>query len=279
MTRLIAPAVVTAFKICMKDYETLGTIDDFFMDLGFGFDAVAEADEQQRSSSSRRARAAGYLGTLDLTRGGDARKLLNAIAIKLSDWEHANEQGTDLDRLRRALEINRISWDGQRLIPADAMAVDVAATLRRSLSSEAVAEEVQRIVSNIDSDPAAAITASRALVEASCKAVLERLGQPINDKDELPALYKKAAAALRLDPVQHEQAIYKQTLQGMVSTVQGLAEVRNALGSAHGKQAKAVRPAPRHARLAAGAAWTVATYLAETLVDRLAQPAGDAPEA
>jgi hypothetical protein len=101
MATLISPAVVTAFKVCLKDYETLGTIDDLFMDLGFGYDVESEGAEAARASSSRRARAAGYIDTLDLTRPGDARKLLNAIAMKLADWEQAGNAGTDLDRLRR----------------------------------------------------------------------------------------------------------------------------------------------------------------------------------
>lgn len=263
---LISARVVSAFKECLKDYETLNTIDDLFMDLGVGYHEDFEAEEAQRWGS-RRSRAAGYIGTLDLTRAGDARRLLDVIATKLAEWERNNESGTDLDRLRQALEANRISWDGKRLsLPVGPLVAE--SRVLADFGVEAVDEELERIRANLETDPAAAITAARALVEAACKAVLERLGQPINERDDLPALYKKAAAALRLDPTQHEQAIYKQTLQGLVSTVQGLAEVRNVLGSAHGKRANSVRPAPRHARLAASAAWTVATFLAETLAER-----------
>jgi hypothetical protein len=281
MSALTSPAVVTAFKICLKDYEILSTIDDLFMDLGFAYDVESEGAEAARAGSSRRARAAGYIDTLDLTRAGDARKLLNAISMKLAEWEQAGNSGSDLDRLRRALKINKISWDGERLTPdGNFFAGDGPSDLTARFGSEAVNEEIERIRLNLDTDPSAAITASRALVESSCKAVLERMGQSVNDKDELPALYKKAAAALRLDPTQHEEAIYKQTLQGLVSSVQGLAELRNKMGSAHGKGVKAVRPAPRHARLAAGAAYTIAIYLAETLEERLGSTlrSSDAPD-
>jgi hypothetical protein len=54
----------------------------------------------------------------------------------------------------------------------------------------------------------------------------------------------------------------------------GLAELRNKLGDAHGKTRVASRPQPRHARLAAGAATTVATFLVETLESRRRHSSG-----
>ena len=51
-------------------------------------------------------------------------------------------------------------------------------------------------------------------------------------------------------------------------SVQGLAELRNKLGHAHGRRRGGVRPQPRHARMAAAAAMAVATFLIETLEER-----------
>jgi hypothetical protein len=139
----------------------------------------------------------------------------------------------------------------------------------QSLASEEVDREIERIFAAIETDPADAITASRALLETVCKLVLDELGEPFLEADDLPMLYKKTASALKLDPTQHEP-VYRQTLQGLVSAVQGLAEVRNRLGDAHGKGRTAARARPRHARMAAGAAMTVSSFLVETMSERRA---------
>lgn len=75
------------------------------------------------------------------------------------------------------------------------------------------------------------------------------------------------------------EVVYRQILQGLTSAVQGLAELRSKLGDAHGRGRVALRACPRHARMAAGAAATVATFLVETLDQRRAasHPGGGSP--
>jgi hypothetical protein len=74
-----------------------------------------------------------------------------------------------------------------------------------------------------------------------------------------------------MDATQHD-VIYRQVLQGLASAVHGLAELRNKLGDAHGARRGGHRAQPRHARMAAGAAMTVATFLIETLEERRVRP-------
>ncbi|CAN5689375.1 hypothetical protein BH18CHL1_BH18CHL1_03920 [soil metagenome] len=135
---------------------------------------------------------------------------------------------------------------------------------------EDVNREVGRSQESVDRDPADAITAARALVETACKSVLDDLGLEVDDRDDLPSLYRKTAIALRIDATQHE-VIYRQILQGLTRSVQGLAELRNKLGDAHGPGRGSARAQPRHARMAAGAAMVVATFLIETLEERRAR--------
>jgi hypothetical protein len=138
---------------------------------------------------------------------------------------------------------------------------------------EQVSREVERINANVVEDPAVAITSARALVESVCKAALAELGEAVAEHDNLTTLYKKTALALNVDPTQH-QAVYRQTLQGLVSTVEGLAVLRNRLGSAHGPGRSTAPPDQRHARLAAGAAMTVAVFLVEALESVAEQATG-----
>src|ERR1035437_2732880 len=53
-------------------------------------------------------------------------------------------------------------------------------------------------------------------------------------------------------------------LGGAHSVVDGLANLRNRLGDAHGQGKRPVKPAPRHAELAVNMAGSVASYLLAT---------------
>jgi hypothetical protein len=272
---LISRRAVTAFKEALIS-STLREIDDFFQGLGFSFSP--EAEEGENVSSVRRRRAAGYVATLDLTQIRDARRLIDAMERWIRDVESLDTHFRDgLDYFIRQLANEGIYWrEGILNVPSlsELPALPFREVLA-TLGAQHITDEVDRILASLDDDPEDAVTASRALVESTCKAILEDLGEPVSDRDDLPVLYKKTAIALAIDPTQYEAGIHKQILQGLVSTVQGLAEVRNVLGDAHGKRRGAARAKPRHARVAAGAAWTVATFLVETLRDRRQRP--DAP--
>jgi hypothetical protein len=154
-------------------------------------------------------------------------------------------------------------------------AVSVAHGDRLRELGEHVSREVQRITDNVERDPADAITSARALVESVCKDVLVELGQPVPRRDDLPTLYKTTARALKVDPTQHV-AVYRQMLQGLVSTVSGLGILRDQLGDAHGHDRTEASPSVRHARLAAGAAMTVSVFLVEALEELDRSDAGSA---
>ena len=259
--------MVTAFKGCFASWETLRTIGDFFVDMGFDFSEGAEAAEAM-GNGQRRSLAAGYIGTLNLTDPVDAGRLLKAMSSKLAEWER-NPSGSSeaLERFKRVLDVEGFGWDGRVIRAPAAGARGPAAGVLRRLDEDHVNAEVDRIFAAAETDPEDAITAARALVETVGKAVLADLGKPVDDKWDLPDLYKRVAMELKLDPVLHE-VVFRQTLQGLVSVVQGLAELRNKLGDAHGKGRGAVRAKPRHARLAAGAAMTIAAFVVETFEER-----------
>jgi hypothetical protein len=131
-----------------------------------------------------------------------------------------------------------------------------------------VSREVQRMNANIDNDPPDAITAARALVETVCRTLLEEMGLAKGtESDDLTPLYKKAAAGLGLDAGKSD-VVHRQMLQGLLNTVQGLAEVRNSLGDAHGSAPGRAVALPRHARAAATAAIAVSVFLLETANER-----------
>lgn len=67
------------------------------------------------------------------------------------------------------------------------------------------------------------------------KHILDELSPQYNAKAELPELYKLTSKALYLSAEQYGDVIYKQILGSCVGLIQGLGELRNKVGDAHGK--------------------------------------------
>ena len=150
--------------------------------------------------------------------------------------------------------------------------VEVVQRLLKYCSSSTVAEAWSRIQARREADPEGAITAARALLESTCKHVLDSLNVTYGSSEELPDLYKKAAQAMNLAPQNHNEQVFKQILSGCISVVSGLAALRNALGDAHGKAISSPKPSPRHADLAINLAGSISSFLIETYEERFAKP-------
>jgi hypothetical protein len=113
-------------------------------------------------------------------------------------------------------------------------------------------------------DPAGAITLARTLLEDVFRWLLDELSEPASDQDDLPALYRKLAKALKLAPDDHSEQVFKQILGSCQSVVEALGALRNKLGDAHGGGRKRAKPAARHAELAVNLAGSMATFLVAT---------------
>lgn len=125
-------------------------------------------------------------------------------------------------------------------------------------------------------DPAGAITLARTLLEDVCRWLLEEHGEKAADHDDLPALYRRLAKALKLAPDDHSEQVFKQILGSCQQIVEQLGALRNKLGDAHGGGPRRARPAARHAELAVNLAGSMATFLVAT---REARKANGTPAA
>jgi hypothetical protein len=126
---------------------------------------------------------------------------------------------------------------------------DISVSLKKA-AVESVGIAWARALERRSTDPEAAITAARTLLESTCKHVLDELKIEFDDSVDLPKLYKLAASGLKLAPDQHTEAIFKQILGGCQTVVEGLGAMRNRLSDAHGRSKTAARPLARHAELA-----------------------------
>lgn len=115
------------------------------------------------------------------------------------------------------------------------------------------------------SDPEGSITIARTLLETVCKHILDMKNIPYSDKNiDLPKLYHLVSKELNIAPEQHSEEIFKKILGGCLGVVNGLGDLRNEFGDAHGNGVQSVRPGERHAELAVNLAGSMAQFLIET---------------
>lgn len=119
----------------------------------------------------------------------------------------------------------------------------------------------EKAIERKESDPEAAITSARTLIESVLKYILDDQSIIYNDGADLPVLYKEVAKYLNLAPELHNEGIFKQILGGVTSVVTGLGALRNKLGDAHGKSKTNVKPSVRHSELAVNLAGSMAVFL------------------
>lgn len=132
-----------------------------------------------------------------------------------------------------------------------------------------LAEQIRRMEKSVEDDPPLALGTAKELLETCCKTILRERGKPVTGSPDMPALLKGAMKELNLLPesVPHHAKggdIIKRLLSNLGSICQCMAELRNLYGTGHGKDGKTESIKPRHARLAVGAATTLAAFLFAT---------------
>lgn len=119
-------------------------------------------------------------------------------------------------------------------------------------------------------DPDGAITIARTMIETVYKNILDKMGISYSSNIDLSELYKLVANELNLTAEQHTEKIFKQILGGCSSIVNGLGNLRNKLGDAHGQGVKKIKPKTRHAELAVNLAGSMSLFLIDTYKEKSA---------
>ena len=132
------------------------------------------------------------------------------------------------------------------------------------LDTQYISEAWDKARARRHEDPEGAITAARTLLESVCKHILDESGVQYGDNADLPKLYGLTSKELHLAPSQHTEEAFRKILGGAHSIVDGLANLRNRLGDAHGQGKLPVKPLPRHAELAVNMAGSMASFLLAT---------------
>lgn len=278
---LVHPRTRTAFRDACSDWGVLRQISRAFDDEG--------VQPMSDSDFFMAGQAAGVLP------GGQRRGLFDRYTRRI-DWSDPVQVQPVLQVFEQILTWAGDDHDGRDrlvdLLQRDGFRVDQRGRIRDGAGGAlaelplkdvsdpaAIREHLDRIAEAADRDPPLAISGARALVEATTKVVLHELGEPVDEKADVPALVKQAQKALGLHPdVLAPDTKGAEPIKRIFSALSQLAvcvaELRNLYGSDHGRSKATTGLGPRHAHLAVGAATVYCRTLLETLEARAIRAGG-----
>lgn len=174
------------------------------------------------------------------------------------------------------VEISAISGRpiyGPRRLTTSQHAINAAKSVAQIVDADYIHRQINRMTSALDTDPDLAIGTAKELVETCCRTILAARGKPVSDKPEVLPLVRRALEELKLVPdgvpdAQKGAKSIKSLLGNLATITQSLAELRNLYGTGHGKDGKTTGLSTRHARLAVGAATSLAVFLFDTHQER-----------
>jgi hypothetical protein len=233
-------------------------------------------------TGQRRTLVEQYYHTLDWTRDSAARKLLKVADAIVADLDalmlisaSAEYATAERSKLLSALSSDGYTYDDGQFVPKGSATRFPSIQASERLDAPELHRQLERIRVSIDSDPALALGTAKELVETACKTILEEHRVSADAEWDIGKLVKQTRATLQLlpsdipDGAKGAEAI-RRLLSNLGALVQGLGELRNLYGTGHGRAARRRGIEPRHARLAAGAATALVTFLLETHWDRTA---------
>jgi hypothetical protein len=254
-------------------------IQDIFESAGF----TASESGARQVSGKRRSTVEAYYAGIQWDDPEQCRRFLEVLSLFLAQ---SNIEDELKEQLRRACAKSSLVVDGTLVRPASVVGPSWLFTREGQLDRNEFRHYCDRMTTSVDQDPEAAIGAAKELVEAVAKYVLQQDGQSVEGATSLQKLAKRASRVLRLAPEDlsvtessRGESAARQVLGSLSSAVQGLAELRNLYGTGHGSARRRSGVRPRHARLAVGAAVTLATFWLDTLAEHeAAQAVGTAAD-
>ncbi|MEN6462673.1 MAG: abortive infection family protein [Syntrophomonas sp.] len=144
-------------------------------------------------------------------------------------------------------------------------------SLQEAISRNNVEElnkHLMRLRGAINTDPELAIGSSKDLLETVCKVIMESsIGGTYDKNDDLPILLKRVQRELLIEPTscgdKDADKVLKRTLSNLGQIVVGVGEVRNLVGTGHGKGMISSNISSAHSNFVVNAASTIATFLLE----------------
>ncbi len=183
-------------------------------------------------------------------------KLFNEY-LQLDGWEIA----------ARGEVSGKVIYAARKLISATNFALDQVKSIAQPIGAEYLHQQITRMESAVHKDSELAIGTAKEFLETICKTILLKTGN-ISSNEDLPSLIKSAIGKIDFDfgnspDAQRAKSALRRLLGNLSGVGSAVGEVRNILGSGHGKAATMRTVDPIYARLVVGAAIALGVFLFE----------------
>ena len=202
-------------------------------------------------------------------------------------WELHNDQTVGQVVQELVAEASRSGWCrdtqlveecsaiAQRLVSGGPNLSDLRVMAER-FDQKHLQEEIGRLESAAEEDPALAIGTAKELIETCCKTILSERGIPYSTNADLSELTKATFKTLKLTPedvpeTKRGSDSIKRILSNLSSVSNEINQLRNLYGTGHGKEADATGLGPRHSKLVVGSSATLVRFLFESHQERMEQ--------
>lgn len=228
------------------------TIEDFFLDVA-NIDIHLEKYQGKGTSKANKLREFWKL---------EPDYLVGKVILALIEYGGSGEVISEKDLVEQCENIgNRLLAGKVNLNPLKETSV--------VFDAKELAVQIRRMEQSINTDPSLAIGTAKELIETCCKTILAERGTTISKSPDISNLTKDTLKALKLVPDGIPESargsdVIKRLLNNLGTIGNSLAELRGLYGTGHGKDGKFEGLTPRHAKLAVGAASTLANFLFDT---------------
>lgn len=198
------------------------------------------------------------------------RQKLHSLSVSIQGETQSDAETLSIIRMVDAVRRDGFQIEGDRIVTGAGLpALEDIKESVTSFDTNHLNDQIHRIEQSVNADPALAIGTAKELIETCCKTILAERGKPVTSCPDMPTLTRETLRELKLIPDSVPESsrggdVIKRLLNNLGAIGHGLAELRGLYGTGHGKHGKATGLTPRHAKLAAGAAATLARFLFET---------------
>jgi hypothetical protein len=266
MTRKIPVPVIAVVSEVMANLYTHNQIDRFMEAAGIELPVPPTGNKQTKV----RALLKHANETLSDPLSALGKAIVELMEVYPAEWWPIQTAPPYIQRVDKTLREYGFEYlRGGQIISSGTTSVgEGLQEIIRTRSLSDLETEFNRIYENLDADPPSAVTASCALLESLFKTYIEENGLQMPSEETVKPLWKVVRKDLKFDPAIVGDDDLKTILTGLAAIVEGTGSLRTHKGSAHGRGKTTYKLKPRHARLAAHAAFTLASFILEAWGER-----------
>lgn len=234
---------------------------------------VLNVSIQEKYGGSKGSSLEQYIYDKD-TSDSDAKKLIREL---IKHYEYSSQIDREKnsnnvffrEHYEQYLKIKKY----EHFLVDDSMENDSFDLMAKDINSEYIKTQIEIMIENQQKNPTESIGKAKELLESICKTILDNLGEEVDEKWELQTLTKKTYQKLKLTPDDISDQLplaqtLKQILAGLANISNGMAGLRNAYGSGHGKTANFKGLQERHAKLAINATAALVNFLWDCYIEQ-----------